>query len=205
MKRKLYMKKNIFVVALFMLASASQLSAQMTDRLVPHFGYMYTLLTMENADFESAPFPLGFNAISIGTYYTLAQTKDIVSVGLDPNLNFGLNFSNTGNVNWYLQAPIFVMGRLGANSTSYNTQNIGLGAGLGMITSYMSFKGGPVNVKELYSNPAAVIEGTVNSRGSNITGRIMFSLAPAKGTGDLFAIDGNFRTRIFGVGLIYGF
>jgi hypothetical protein len=201
------MKKNIIIITFLALASISQLSAQMTDRLVPHFGYMYSLINMENSDDRTQTVSLAFNALSIGSYYTLKQAKDIVSVGIDPNINVGFNFSSAGRLNWYTQMPVFVMGRLGANSTSYNTQKIGIGAGIGLIGSYMSFREPSlfVEVKELYFNPAAVIEGTINSRGSNITGRLQFSLADAKGTGDLFSVGGTFFTNLLSVGIIYGF
>lgn len=200
------MKKNIIIISILVLASVSQLSAQMTDRLVPHFGYMFSQINMENSD-RTQRFNVPFNAVSIGTYYTLKQAKDIVSLGIDPSLNIGLNFSSAGRLNWFTQLPVFFMGRLGAASTSYNTQKIGIGAGIGFIGSYMSFREprALIEVKELYFNPAAVVEGTINSRGSYITGRIQFSLADAKGNGDLFAVDGTFFTNLLSLGIIYGF
>lgn len=189
------MKKNIIITTFLVLASLSQLSAQVTDRLVPHFGYMFSQLIFKNPDFPENRTPVSFNSLSIGTYYTLVQSKDIVSVGLDPNLHLGFNFSNTGQINFYSQLPLFVMGRLGANSTVYNTQKIGLGAGVGLMGTYLRLSGN----NGLIMNPTAVIEGTLNSRGSNVTGRVMFSLADGR------AFDGTFITSTLNLGVIYGF
>ena len=104
------MKKNILIITFLALASISQLSAQMTDRLLPHFGYMYTQLTMEGTDINER-YLLPMNNITLGAYYSIKQAKDMVSVGFDPNLNFGLNFSPVG-INVTTQLPMFVMGRL---------------------------------------------------------------------------------------------
>jgi hypothetical protein len=209
------MKKLIGLLAIFFMILVSSASAQITDRLVPHFGYMYSQVSMEGTDvLDPGSFNYTYNTLSFGTYYVLTQAKDVVSVGIDPSLNLGLNFSRAGRLNWFAQLPVFVMGRLGATSTPYNTQKIGIGAGIGFMGSYMNFmaENGRWDVKELYINPSAVVEATLNTRGSSLTGRLQFSLAPTLGEGDIVDPSGGFllpdrqvNVSTLSIGLIYGF
>lgn len=196
------MNKYSIILISVLLGMMSQVNAQVADRLLPHFGYNFTRLSLDDGINPELVVPVDFNTISLGAYYTLAQAKDIVSVGLDGNVNFGLNFNSFSGINWLVQAPVFVMGRLGANSTVYNSQSIGLGAGFGLMGSFMNIP--DASIRETYFNPVAVIEGTVNSGGSYISGRLMFSLADAKGRSDLFGIDSLFFTRVFSIGIVYG-
>jgi hypothetical protein len=177
---------------------------------------MYSMVTMENTNLEeggSANY--FFNTLGIGTYYAIKHHNDWASFGVDPSINVGINLANgAGQINWYTQGSLFLMGRLGANSTKYNTQKIGIGAGIGGVASYLDQRAlnGAIDMESFFMNPAAVGEVTLNMRGSTLTGRVQFSLAPAVSEGDLITPDGNFLLQdreanfgTIGLGLIYGF
>ena len=208
------MKKPALILVLLTITALQGAYAQFADRLVPHVGYIYSFVNMEGLDeVENGSASYAFNTIGIGSYIVLKHHNDFLSVGLDPSVQVGLNFSNQGRLNWFGQMPVFLMGRIGAASTKYNTQKIGLGAGIGAIGSYMNYVEVPdlLETKEFFVNPAAVVEGTIHMRGSTLTGRVLFSLAPSKQVGDLFTPNGSFLPNreanfgTLGVGLIYGF
>ncbi|MDB4286353.1 hypothetical protein N9933_03540 [bacterium] len=208
--------KRIIIFALTAAMAISAAQAQFTDKLVPHFGYMYTMVTMDGTNLEEgASANYSFNTLGLGTYYTIKHHNDWASFGIDPSINLGLNLSNgSGQINWFTQGSLFFMGRLGANSTKYNTQKIGIGAGIGGVASYLDQKAlnGAIDMESFFLNPAAVGEITLNMRGSTLTGRVQLSLSPAVKEGDLVTQDGNFLLQnreakfgTIGLGLIYGF
>jgi hypothetical protein len=203
-------------------------TAQIADKLVPHTGFMLEFVNQQTADsqFLGADLEaLAFYTFHIGTYYVLAHHNDILSAGLDGGLNFGLNFNSFNvsqiNVNLLIQPHLMMMGRLGANSTPYNEQKVGLGAGVGMNYTFLStiigepFNGGFVDIykeKIDFFNPFVMIEGSLNSRGGSITGRAQIGLAN-------FLTTGKFESQVFnepsfkakvrpanwGLGIIYSF
>lgn len=208
------MKKQLLILSFLTVTSFQLIHAQISDRLVPHLGYIFTQVNMEGVDeVENGSASYAFNTIGIGSYVVLKHHNDFLSVGVDPSLQFGLNFSNQGRLNWFAQVPVFLMGRIGATATPYNTQKLGLGAGIGVINSYMNYEEvrGLLETKQFFVNPAAMVEATVLMRGSTLTGRVMFSISPSTHEGDLFDPNGFFlqdrqaKFGTFGLGLIYGF
>ncbi|RMG68248.1 MAG: hypothetical protein D6722_12060 [Bacteroidetes bacterium] len=153
-----------------------------------------------------------FSTLNIGGYYVLAHHKDVVSVGVDPSVQIGLSFPAGPGVNIMVQTPVYLMARVGANSTPYNQQALGLSVGVGGNLQYLTFTG--LNRRTTFFAPGAVVEGTLSSRGAPLTFRLHFSPAqpqtlfkytgPDNGTST--NVDVNYRfSSILGFGLLYGF
>ena len=204
------MKK--ILLAIMILLGIQQSYAQIGDKLIPHMGFLYQWVAIEDNSF-APPFERSpaFYAFNLGTYYQIAHTNDIASVGVDGSINFGFSFVNdfsTGStrVNIFSQFPFFLMGRLGANSTAYNQQKFGLGLGIGGHYTLYSNKG--FAEKSNFINPAAIAEITILSRTGTLTVRGTMSLSQTES----MLINTETKADIglrdfgsFGVGLIYGF
>lgn len=187
----------------------SQSQAQIGDKLVPHMGFMYQLVTLQDTFASAAESNLFYYTFNLGTYYTIAHANDIASVGVDASVNFGFNFVNTFSgtrINIFTQTPVFLMGRVGALSTAYNQQKVGFGAGIGGHFTYFSDKAN--QIKSDFINPAAMAEVTILSRSGTLTVRGQMALFKTedvlKSTETKQEISTlNFGT--WGIGLIYGF
>ena len=202
---------RLITLALLACLSAGSLQAQLSDRLVPHFGFMLEILTLEQDD---VPNPQNFNynffTLGIGTYYVISHSKDQLSVGLDPSVQVGVQGLN-GNIDWTLQAPVFLMGRFGAFATPYNTQKVGIGAGLGVVTSFASIRsldgpGRDLDFNQWYAVPSIILEGSLNLPSGPLTGRLHLPLAKPVHPGVTLA--GRLEPtsyNLVGLGLIYGF
>jgi hypothetical protein len=203
------MKKLWLTLALGLLVGVNQLQAQLRDKLIPHMGFMYEVVDLRKpVNIGDGTLSRVYYAFNIGTYYTLLHQNDVLSLGVDGSVNFGFNFFSTGQrsgVNLLVQTPVFLMGRLGANSTRYNQQKFGMGAGLGLV--YTFFHEGVFDQKSQGVNPSVVVEGTILSRGGGgLTLRGHFSIYRPSAT--LKQGNATFEFREFsnwGVGLIYGF
>ena len=194
------------VFLLFLGLFSQQVRGQMGDKMVPHLGFMYEIVDLK--DPVQNDLSRVFYTFSLGTYYTLGHKNDVVSVGVDPSVNFGFNLvsnatgSETG-LNLVVQVPVFLMGRLGANSTKYNQQKFGIGAGIGGV--YTFFREGIVKQRSSAVNPSAVAEITFMSGGGPLTIRAHVSLfnPTATLTFPSGSVDFN-EFRTLGFGLIYG-
>lgn len=199
------------LIALLLL-TPSLAQAQISDKLVPHLGFMYEFITLEDPrNIGSSEFTFQYYAVNIGSYYALAHKNDVVSVGIDASLNFGINFPFTAQrgtvVTLLAQTPVFAMARVGALSTPYNQQPLGLGIGLGGVYTYFNdvadFTTGN-KIRASYIVPAAVGEVTLNTRANTITVRGHFSLdrtnALLKGDN---RPDLDYNMGNWGLGLIY--
>lgn len=211
------MKKIIGLAGVLLLMAHTASQAQISDKLVPHLGFSYEVLNLENAEpnssgFVNSDFSRVLYAFNIGTYYTLYHQNDRMSVGVDPSLNFGFNFISSFNetrVNLLVQLPVYLMGRVGANSTKYNQQKIGVGAGIGGMYTFFRDGGSDRNLNGFVPN--AVFEGTLLSRGGTLTIRGHLALfkpdvtfqAGNDNPGSTDVVFNDFGT--WGVGLIYGF
>ena len=180
------------------------------DKLLPHFGFMFQLYFIDTVSFEN-PIPAlprpGFYSIGVGTYYAIGHKNDVVSYGLDLNLHAGMNISEIRKIDFVIQTPIFLMGRVGAGSTSYNQQRMGLGVGVGATYSFFSYSDRFTSqFRRHIVNPSVLVEGSFNSSGGPIIGRIMFSALPHKQMIDnppSPAFQAKFGFLSFG--LVYGF
>ena len=195
-----------------------------SDKFIPKMGFMYEFFTLTpedttyqqiiaNSNNGSAQVLVPYYTFMIGTYYMLAHKNDIVSVGVDGAFQGGINFRG-GGISYQLQVPLFVMGRLGSGSTTYNQQKIGLGLGLGAQTSYLNEKRPFVYNTEgakkiLGFIPSGIIEATIRQGGGHLTGRVHFPLMLQKTKitelNNPIAKSDYWRLGNFGFGLIYGF
>jgi len=196
---------------LIMLGTAQQATAQLGDKLIPHMGFFYEIINFRDQAGTGGDDSEAFYAFSIGTYYTLLHKNDVVSLGIDPTLNFGFNpFRSTTNetgISLLVQAPVFLMGRIGANSTKYNQQKFGIGAGIGGV--YTFYREGITKRNAGFLNPSAVVEGTLLSGGGTLTFRVHLSLfdpSATLATNSTSFPDREFReVNVLGLGIIYGF
>ena len=186
-----------------------QSHAQIGDKLVPHMGFMYQMVVLQDTFASASEANIFYYAFNLGTYYTLAHLNDVASVGVDGSVNFGFNFVNTFNgtrINIFTQVPVWLMGRVGANSTSFNQQKIGLGAGIGGHYTFYSEKFN--QQKAGFINPAAMAEATILSRSGTLTVRGHMALSRTesalKSTVSGTEIN-RLRFGTWGIGLIYGF
>lgn len=186
--------------------------AQITDKLVPHTGFMYEIITLQDPrNTGTSAFNFSYYTINLGTYYAMAHRNDIVSVGFDAGINFGINFPYTAQrgtvVTVVAQAPVFAMARVGALSTTYNQQPLGFGVGIGGVYTFFSdvanYNTGD-KIRADFIVPAAVAELTLKTRGNTITvrGHIPLLLNNAILKGDNRP-DLDYNMGNFGFGLIY--
>ncbi len=197
-----------FIFLLGLLVSGFQVKGQIGDKMVPHLGFMYEVVDLKGPIQAGENVSRVFYTFSLGTYYTLGHKNDVVSVGVDPSVNFGFNlvsnFSGTETgLNLVVQVPVFLMGRYGANATKYNQQKFGLGAGIGGV--YTFFREGIVKRRASAFNPSAVAEITFMSGGGPLTirGHVSLFNPSATMTFPTGSVDYN-EFQNFGVGLIYG-
>lgn len=214
------MKKQILwsLLALLAVMPTFSLQAQISDHLLPHMGFMRETISLApesstnpGTNFDVIP----YNALHIGTYYAIGHINDVFSYGVDGSLQFGV-FPQVINgelkLDGIVQTPVYAMVRVGANSTPYNTQRLGMGVGIGGVYSFMSFRTSPTQrLRADFFLPDAVIEVTLLSGGNPLTGRLhiglndgVFNRQIVNEGGDILAED-PFLFRGIGWGLIYGF
>ena len=206
------MKKAAILFAFVWTLAAVPAHGQIIDKFVPHSGFMYEIVTLQDPrSVNGETFSFAYYTLNLGTYYSLAHKNDIVSVGVDASVNFGINFPFTANrgtvVTLITQVPVFAMARIGALSTSYNQQPLGFGVGIGGVYTYFNDVADYVSgnkIRASYVVPAAMAEATLRSRGSTLTIRGHFSLQPTNAL-----LKGDNRPELdynmgnFGIGLIY--
>jgi len=205
------------------LVSLGNLSAQISDKLIPHFGFMYEYntasYTTSNGE-ERREFLRNYYVINVGAYYLLTQKNDIFSVGVEPNLQLGVSpvpISGRLRLGYVVQTPVYAMARVGAGSTPYNQQRVGLGVGIGGSFTTFSYFGAIgqsiVNERGNFIAPGAVVEVTINSRGNPLVLRAHASLNQSDlnisrydENGDLFVSQSPFdRAGYVGFGIVYTF
>lgn len=193
------MKKTIgFTLVLMLLGST--MFGQM-DRLMPHFGFMYEMVSVKRTDAPSTDRPVLFPyyGLNLGANYVLLHSNDQVSLGVEPNVNFAIFPTGTGGLGLLAQTPVFLMAKVGANCTPFNQQKIGIGAGIGVNYTYARYDGPDINTS--YVAPAAIGEISLNLRSAVYILRGHFNLYPVQQNIGLEEYDfGN-----FGFGLVYGF
>lgn len=200
------MKKtaSIFILFSFIIG---QLSAQFLDKIQLKGGLMYEFVTFQQA-FDSTytqfgdPVVVPYVNFLVGGYYDIAHKNDIVSVGIDAGVQGGLYLQQ--GFAYQIQVPTYVMGRIGAGSTTYNQQKIGAGVGIGMQSTYLneSRLGTPNTIKTFIFVPSAI--GEVMIGGGNLTGRLHIPLLPMKKQLEA-ANNGYYKLTNVGLGLIYRF
>lgn len=207
------MKKYISMILLMGCVGFNTLHAQIADRLVPHLGFMYEFVTIATQPLQgSEPTQVvrNFYTFNIGTYYSAFHKNDLVSLGIEPNLNVGFDLVPLNDrvaFDYIIQTPVYLMGRLGAQSTKYNTQRFGIGAGIGGTYTHFSQQVTLQNRnKAHFFVPQAVVQATFGTRNNIITARAHFSLTPTESTlQNSVGSDGQFNFSNWGLGIVYSF
>ena len=189
------MKKILGLIVMLFLAG-STLFGQL-DRIMPHFGFMYEMVTVK-AVRDPSPVLFPYYGLNLGGNFVLMHSNDQFSLGVDPNINFAI-FPTQGGLGLMAQTPVYLLARVGANATPFNEQKIGLGAGIGANYTYARYDGS--GIRHGYVAPAAMFELNLNLRSAVYIVRGHWNLYPVQRTINNQEYDfGN-----FGFGLVYGF
>ena len=175
--------KNL-ILFLLLAAFGKNVEGQLMDKAVFFGGFNYQLISLTP---EGSPVPsrIPFYGLGVGMDYVLMQSNDQFSVGLNPNANFSFVFSSNYGHSLLAQAPVYLLGRIGAGATPYNEQKVGVGAGIGAVYTYMvhstiaydQFGNSLIaRLKEGWVNPSAIVEFGLNTRRSNYLFRLNWSL-----------------------------
>lgn len=174
--------KKILIITL-LLFPASLLSQDILDRLQPHAGLSFQYIGLKQMDgtnvLQGTP-GVWYNAVSGGVNYVYAHSNDFISVGVNPNINFGLQLQDP--IGLLFQAPVFITAKIGANATRYSESTVGFAVGIGGTFTYFKYP-----VQNLANNtstflesnfiaPAAMAEFTINTGLSPIIIRAHFNL-----------------------------
>ncbi|MCI4669081.1 MAG: hypothetical protein MRZ79_13180 [Bacteroidia bacterium] len=215
-----------------LMAQLEEQKFSLLDRVVPHVGFvqMIPFQTVDDAlgpetirDIFANRGTVIFTNFHVGAYTTIFHHKDVVSVGIDNSVQIGIspNFQSPALPTAYnIQVPIFIMGRLGAGSTPYNQQQIGISAGIGGSINHMKFTmfrpndntaidDAAVVRTTTFVTPSAVLELSYR----NLIGRLHLGLAPVNtrvtdefiGVSPALIEENQAVHGIFGYGLIYHF
>ena len=136
------MRKISFALTILIAFGFSALQAQISDKIVPHMGFMLEYPQGVVSGTESGVSLPSYYSFNLGAYMALAQKNDIISVGPQTSLQLGGNLiplTNRLRFAYHFQVPVYAMVRVGANSTPYNQQAVGLAVGLGGSFNALSY------------------------------------------------------------------
>lgn len=175
------------ILSFFVLACAfaAPAFAQLGDRITPHFGLMQEVVILrEVSNLPGVPTSEAraiFTMGNFGGYGHFAHKNDVVSVGVDASAQIGLQLTFDGRVSFSGMTPVYLMGRIGAGATPYNSQAAGFALGIGANSLYLNLANpGSTRINSFAFAPSAVAQLKVNAFGSPITGRIHTSLIPTR-------------------------
>ncbi|MCS7084741.1 MAG: hypothetical protein RMM53_01200 [Bacteroidia bacterium] len=125
--------------------------------------------------------PMVFN-FALGGNYVFAHKDDFLSLSANPNIHLALGWFSGGGLNFMFQAPIFLLGRIGAGCTNFNQQKIGVGLGVGLNYTYYAL---PYQISSFYARmsinfvaPAACAELNLRLRSGAFGFRFHINLLP---------------------------
>lgn len=206
-------KIGVLIAACFLLTQTGK--GQLADKATFFGGFTYQVVSMTPLG-SPQPWRFPFYGLSLGMDYVLLHSNDQFSLGVNPNANFSFMFSSLFGTSLLAQAPVFMLGRIGAGATPYNEQKVGVGAGIGANYTYMlhttpiyDSNGGFIGnfrINEGFLSPSAVVELSVNSRFSNYLFRFNWSLArPSKDVDNISTEPIPFRFGAAGLSILYTF
>jgi hypothetical protein len=206
MRTRLYFPILLLLVLLF---SANATVAQIKDKATFYGGFSYNVVTLTQLN-TTGRTSFFYYGLSGGMDYVLLHSNDVVSLGINPNASASVQFDAFNGFSFLGQVPIYLLARAGAGATPYNEQKFGIGAGIGVNSSYMSQRtqdsgGGRVKINQNFFNPSAVAEASINTRNMNYIFRLNWSLY--KPTHDIrlgtTRVPFQFGTAAFGI--LYNF
>jgi hypothetical protein len=165
---------GLFLLILFGMGNTSWAQS---DKMMFHGGFAYNFVT-KRPEFQPAGSQQIFYlyGLTAGMNYVLAHSNDQVSVSVNPNVNLGFTFYQSG-LGFLGQVPVFMLARLGAKATPYNESRFGIGAGLGCNFSYWYTSSLNFNqINQAFYNPSALAELNIKGRSSDYSIRFNWSL-----------------------------
>jgi len=204
------MRKIILGLLILLGLGATELEAQIADKLLPYSGLNYQFVRQFDLLGSGQEFQNSYYTFGLGTYYAAIHRNDVVSAGLDAGVNFGFSFPRTATgtrATIFTQVPVLLMGRVGAGATKYNEQGIGFGAGIGgTFTYFNNFDSRSVKYRTSFVNPAVAAQVMLRNRGGVLMIRGTFSLAQVES--DFNFDDGTtfrFGLSSWGIGILTSF
>jgi hypothetical protein len=210
-----FLPSKIWLICLFLaiLLKPFGLDAQFAERAKWYAGLTYKQVGLTPVGSNNA-LEYYFYGVTAGMNYVLLHSNDVVSLGLNPNAIFSIQFNRNAQASILASTPVFLLARLGANATPFNEQKFGIGAGVGLNYSYLSQSSQVVDVNQnVYTmkinqgfiNPSAVVELGINARNWNYIFRLHWSLY--KPTHDVrIGLDKyDLRFGTGGLGFLYSF
>jgi hypothetical protein len=109
--------------------------------------------------------PPFYNSFGVNANWVLLHSNDQLSLSASPGTHFAFSLNSRYGASLMFQAPVYLLGRIGANCTPFNESMFGFGAGIGANFSYVQF---PVTngferigrVSQPFIAPAAMVEFT---------------------------------------------
>ncbi|MEL6132914.1 MAG: hypothetical protein AAFR59_06075 [Bacteroidota bacterium] len=145
------------------LAVPSQAQFNFASSAVPAFGFG-TNIFIASDNLGSSEALASFYSLELESYFVLAQKNDFVSVGVQTGLIAGGAPTQATNqeifFNYNLQIPLHAMVRVGSNSSPYNTQTLGVGAGIGLTGTRLAYVIGTLRSTATFFNPSATLEAS---------------------------------------------
>lgn len=193
---------TVFLTAILLLPKGA--GAQLAEKAKWYAGLTYSQVNLTPVPAVN-PLNLYFYGLTVGMNYVLLHSNDVVSLGVNPNALFSVQFNQNLGVNMLASAPVFLLARVGANATPFNEQKFGIGAGVGLNYSYLSYKFSNAKINQGFLNPSAVVEIGINARNWNNIIRFHWSLY--KPSHDIrIGIDKTpYRYGTGGLGFLYNF
>ena len=166
--------KAAFVFALFFsLCLASQ--AQLSEKANFFGGMTYQFIGITPLGSPS-PSYANLYGLGAGMDYVLLHSNDVVSLGVNPNVNACLQFNSFYGLSFFANAPVYMLARVGSGATPFNEQKFGIGAGIGGSYSYLYSASGGTPFSVGFLNPGAIVEMSLRTRGSSYLFRFNWSL-----------------------------
>ncbi len=197
------------LLTLVVLGTVQPTFAQIKDKATFWGGFTYNVVTLQPQG-STARTNLFYYGLNAGMDYVLLHSNDVVSLGINPNATVCVQFDGYNGLGFLGQAPVYLLARAGAGATPYNEQKFGIGAGIGVNNSYLSQNlsdnsGARVRISQVFFNPSALAEISINARNWNYIFRLNWSLY--KPTYDIrVGVDRfPFQYGTAGFGILYNF
>lgn len=199
------MKRLQHYLFLLLVLASSQVFGQLSSKAVFFGGPTYQFASLTQVG-SPAPTYSPHYGLGFGMDYILMHSNDQASIGINPNANICFSFSNLYGFDFFTSMPVYMLARLGAGSTPYNEQKIGIGGGIGGSFSYLAT---PVSsgdmLKTSFINPGALAELQFRYRGGNIVLRFNWSLAKSTQNIELGNNSFAFRMGVSALSIFYNF
>ncbi len=195
-------KASLVFALLLSLCLASQ--AQLSEKANFFGGMTYQFIGITPLGSPS-PSYANLYGLGAGMDYVLLHSNDVVSLGVNPNVNACLQFSSFYGLSFFANAPVYMLARVGSGATPFNEQKFGIGAGIGGSYSYLYSNSGGYPFSVGFLNPGAIVEVSLRTRGSSYLFRFNWSLTKSLHDIEVGNNSATYRVGVLGVGIFYNF